>query len=587
MPVPLLIAAKSYSLAAALLAALAATPMPRATNPAPAASTAVRKSLTASGYAALPLARQRWTGNYCVTLTVADRPLKMLVDTGAPGTVLHAPVAAALERATGVKAKLGFVVAHGPYRETVVPRYSLGGFEGSQLRVHAVDLNLICGKVVFGEFAIFDGILGLDVLSAHAAHFDLADETLYLRPAHARVLAPLAGHWAAEGEPASTLTIVGGSVSALGGSHVGFYHHIPQSSGDPAWLRFCDSAAGGRVAVGGLSVAYQPATDTVSVSMHSEPSRVTAGRVAVDSLVSGGALTHTWFKSGGASEPVPVRRYKRLGAAPSALPRADPGEVLARAGYTAGPFRAEPNGYWKTGVVADGTELKLVLDTKASHTTFDAAAVQRAKLFQNTGDPKNARDRRASATAMRYSLGGFTGGLLTGGVTDLRRSAPIDGVLGLDFFADHAAHLDAATGMMYLLPHNLAAREALAGKWVCTSIDSHDGPAPAEACAGVTLEFDRDRVRLRTNEVDRRYQFVTESRRDPPGLILYRHSTDGPSEEPTDGAYAVYQFKGDELLLSLNHTGENSNWADAPPGFASNADWTVLRLKRAAKPSDD
>ena len=70
------------------------------------------------------------------------------------------------------------------------------------------DLKQISGAG-FGTLYTYDGLLGNDFLTAHAAHLDLAAETLYVRPPHAEAAALLAGTWVCDEDANETLTVAG------------------------------------------------------------------------------------------------------------------------------------------------------------------------------------------------------------------------------------------------------------------------------------------------------------------------------------------------------------------------------------------
>jgi predicted aspartyl protease len=143
-------------------------------------------ALKAAGYQSVPL--EQVLGWRVVNAKIAGSPVRLLLDTGSPGTRLDRSRAKSIcleWRATSDST--GDVNADGANLETcLIPRLDAGEFSLPSVRAWAFDLKHFNEDLQeAGEKRLLDGIMGSDILLKYKALIDLKSNRLYLRDPHA------------------------------------------------------------------------------------------------------------------------------------------------------------------------------------------------------------------------------------------------------------------------------------------------------------------------------------------------------------------------------------------------------------------
>ncbi len=128
-----------------------------------------------------------------VLVTVDGHELRLLVQPKSLATVLDAAAAARIALGTDEPVRPAAPGKSVHAFVATVCRYTLGGQSGGLLRVGVADLS---GAGMPGTV---DGVLGADLLTAHAARVDSATDTLHVRPRTRPAAGRLAGHWTCTG----------------------------------------------------------------------------------------------------------------------------------------------------------------------------------------------------------------------------------------------------------------------------------------------------------------------------------------------------------------------------------------------------
>ena len=553
-----------------LLAALAATPISLA-DPA-----ATRATLVGQGYVAVPLGTTDLARLRTVTMTVGGRDLRMVVSTGCQISIIDTWAAADLRLPVRPVAMTNFGTMNATAYDTAVPRYKVGGVEGGYLDAGIIDLRNSLNYKAPDEAFPIDGIIGVDFLTRHSAHLDLPGETLYLLPAAATETKALAGHWQTEGEKRGpSLIVTGDTISVSGTDHDGvFYFGLNPAHAARMLLYRPATTPDGKAGITMVIAAYRRECDWMTFALR-ETAVEDPWTDAPPDLGTKGA-----WKS--------YRLWRNRTPLPPPGPQPSIGVTLTRAGYLGRPLRVGgPFNASLVDLTIDGTEFALTPSTGYQYTELAAAKVRASAIKTQWRDVEAAApsSKLGSALLYRYSFGGLSSGGIITNVADL--AAGHDGYFALDLLMAHAAHIDYATRTLWLLPHNTAARRLLAGDWVCTSGESHDGPFSAGECAASRFQFEQNRFHLRTAKADRRFQFVTDQTMSPPGLVYYFRNADPARGVRVMVACALYKLEADSLTVQMNFTGANAQVSDAPKGFKANADWVVFHLARVKPASPD
>jgi predicted aspartyl protease len=143
-------------------------------------------ALKAAGYQSVPL--EQVLGWRVVNAKIAGSPVRLLLDTGSPGTRLDRSRAKSIRlewRATSDST--GDVNADGTNLETcLIPRLDAGEVSLPSVRAWAFDLKHFNEDLQeAGEKRLLDGVMGSDILLKYKAVIDLKSNRLYLRDPHA------------------------------------------------------------------------------------------------------------------------------------------------------------------------------------------------------------------------------------------------------------------------------------------------------------------------------------------------------------------------------------------------------------------
>ena len=571
----LLPASAVHALTSALLALLATAPPPPAARLAPTMSAAVRADLLARGYTAVPMERYRVCEHRFVTMRVNDQPLRMIVDTGCPVTTVEPHVAARLKLPHLSEGQAGFVRATVPATLTLFARYDIGGVAGGDFQAAIADITKGVDAGPARTLMPFDGLIGYDLLIDHAAHIDLASDTLYLLPTHHAEAVALGGDWKCIGVHKDTLaapedaigdvsmTFVGENVSLRGVSE-GAMHFVATANTAPAVMTMYQPATkdDGTKTIRSASGYYKIDGETLIFCMPDEAKEGERVIVPPD-LKAGPNWTRYEFR-------------RKPGTALPKPPQAKTPAILATGGYTTVATLTGKQPFTRmVPIRIAGIETNVALDTGANKFTVSVDVADRCDLIV-ADRPETVADDRGQANITRLNVGGLPCGWTPLAVARFQPNFRHAGLLGLDFLTAHAAHIDCATHTLYLLPRNHGAN--LSGKWVCDSGESHDGPISAERCAAIFYEFEQNRVRFRTKQVDEQFHFIADTQYDPRHLTSVRPSIPGRPESIPIVLKSVYRLTGDRLTICTNHTTKNT---DTPPmDFKPTADWVVFHLKR-------
>jgi hypothetical protein len=154
----------------------------------PSSSRALRSFLEARGYRGVPLERNA-VGHFQLRGSASGRPALFILDTGASHTVLDRRGLAAFGlKETKTKEKAGGLgttvqaVSRARAKSLV-----LGGVEAGPRVVGAIDLSTVNAALTGHRAEAVDGVVGGDLLSAHAAVIDYAGRVLYLRSPRSKV----------------------------------------------------------------------------------------------------------------------------------------------------------------------------------------------------------------------------------------------------------------------------------------------------------------------------------------------------------------------------------------------------------------
>lgn len=145
---------------------------------------------------------------------------------------------------------------------------------------------------------------------------------------------------------------------------------------------------------------------------------------------------------------------------------------LVARGYVAVPLASNAAGHFEVADARlDGSPVRLLLDTGASHTVVDRGSAARLGLAtaaseRRGGGVGGADQALTTATAARLALGPAAFADVTVYTMDLghvsaalaqRGGAPIDGAVGADLLRPAEAVIDYARGTLYLKPPARAA----------------------------------------------------------------------------------------------------------------------------------
>ena len=174
-----------FAAAAAACLGLAAScsSLPSAPGAAAADANGVRDALCRMGFSAIPM-RALASGHHVVGVKVNGKPATFVVDTGAGGTVIHAPHASAFLGAATATQKGEAIGAGGRTALSAYPltELSIGGTDTNLRQIFALDLTSVVKALEPLAGGAVHGVVGQDVMRAQHAVLDVRQSVLYLKP---------------------------------------------------------------------------------------------------------------------------------------------------------------------------------------------------------------------------------------------------------------------------------------------------------------------------------------------------------------------------------------------------------------------
>jgi predicted aspartyl protease len=140
--------------------------------------------LEATGYSRIPLSRNG-VGHFEAGGTLAGRPIRVLIDTGAASTVVSLALAQEMGlRLTPLGPKGGGAgAAQLDVSQLHDAELKLGDVKPGADVLYAMDLSHVNAALALKGTTPVDVILGVDVFQKQAAVIDYGSNSLYLRPA--------------------------------------------------------------------------------------------------------------------------------------------------------------------------------------------------------------------------------------------------------------------------------------------------------------------------------------------------------------------------------------------------------------------
>jgi hypothetical protein len=135
----------------------------------------------ANEHIVVPLLREK-SHHISITATLAGRPARFLVDTGAGGTVIDADAMARYRLTLSGASRRGGGVGTSSMRVQYIAKHdlSVGELDLSAIKLLAMDLGHVNGGLALAKVAPIVGVLGADVLWAHGAMLDYAKGVMLL-----------------------------------------------------------------------------------------------------------------------------------------------------------------------------------------------------------------------------------------------------------------------------------------------------------------------------------------------------------------------------------------------------------------------
>jgi len=276
-------------------------------------------------------------------------------------------------------------------------------------------------------------------------------------------------------------------------------------------------------------------------------------------------------------------------------PPADPlSDRLLKNGYTAVPLEREPNGLWMVAAITGKHDLRLMVDTGANVSAFDAAGLEKwgAKRFGG-GEAKGFGGK---AMTEKISLRGLTLGKydtrrvwqeVYGSSTDLtamneglaqQKRKPISGMFGGLDLLNGSAVVDLSTNTLYLKPIKETVAPRLEGKWVGVSYE-FDGQKGQFKPGDGSLEFKGDKFVSTQEGKTVEWAFHLEDLGDRFRIALFKANMDELADGFKYSRVALIKLDGDTLVMA-SQQGANK---EMPTEFAAakGSGVSVIEFKRA------
>jgi predicted aspartyl protease len=458
-----------------------------------------RAALLKAGYTAVPLAYYPKSLQFFTDGTIETEKVKFLLDSGARLTAIDAKLAKAAKLELGAETSTPAIGGVSSTRPTAYGKMNIGpvdiGKDWAWLDGEVVDLSHWHGSP--------QGVLGIEILGTRGAVIDYPTRTLYLRP-------PLVSAW----------TKYSGTWDVTSWQEDGATRKL-----DPKALptfKFADQRL--KITDGAQTREFDmflwPNYECDSVLFYSY------GRKNPQPPAAGGL---TSFKNGTMTAcmilnpdkknegfPIPTEFAAPKGSgrvmlelkrtAPADEKPADPlRELLTKQGYTAVPMESMPGGGRVVAARTGKHDLRLVVDTGASMTTFDSAGLKKWGVEPGErieGKGWGGKFSGEISVLRSLSVGEYDTRRAWGGTecvaTDItnintffqqHKLKPVDGFLGNLTLQNGSAVIDFHTNTLYLRPLKETLWPKLEGKWTGVAQEMDGQRAKYADAVAPTVEF--------------------------------------------------------------------------------------------------
>lgn len=544
-----------------------------------------RAALVLAGYTRIPLTINPLRMGFFVDGAVGPEKVKLLLDSGSGDTLLD------LKLATRLKLKMGEETATTGLggsmvgRRTYVPGLMFGTYDTQKdwpnVAAQATDLS--------GWSGAPGGVIGMHVLDPWAAVVDYPGRAVYLRPPLATAWPRLAGTWevtswkedgqARKLDPKEppTFSFADHRLKLTDGGKTREYYlqFGPNDEGNYLlmMLPHRDGDLSSMIVVGGGRIKAKDGAMIACLCLDTEKPKPLPTEFAAPKG-SGCVLLELKSTSSDARKPP-----------------ADPlRELLLKDGYTAVRLERESDGKRMAAARIGQHDLRLVVDTGATASLFDAARLgewggKRLAGVESQGLGVKLKGDEVKLRGL--TLGGYdtrrTWAAVYGGAFDLARinealalqkRQPIQGLLGnLDLLTGSAV-IDFGTNTLYLRLVKETLWPQLEGKWVAVRYES-DGQKGRFAPGDGAAEFKGGRVKFSTKDGTAEWGFHLRDEGDKYRIGLF----DPKADELADGfKYAsggLLKLSGGTLTVVM----EQGQVRKEPTEFAAPAGSGLLMVE--------
>jgi uncharacterized protein (TIGR03067 family) len=455
-----------------------------------------------------------------------------------------------------------------PARQMFAPGLAIGNYD---TRLDWPNLSGVAADLS-GHPGSPGGLLGNDFLEAWGVVIDFPSRALYLRPPLTAAWPRLAGTWKVtswqqdgaarklDPKAASTFTFADRRLKVnLGGQPreytIRLSPNVGRDAGDMLLLidpqhRDEKPLSSSEIQSGGL-IKVKGDEMTLCLLVESDkPADIPTEFAAPKG--SGYVLLDLQRTSPGANKPPP-----------------DPlRELLLKEGYKAVPLEREPDGNRMVAARIGHHDLRLMLRTGQSVSTFDTAGLSKWGAVRLGRMKVDGLGKNANAEMLRLrgmTLGDFdtrqSWAVQNGVELDLaginlllaqQKRKPIHGMLGNQDLLNGSAVIDYATDTLYLRPVKETLWPQLEGKWVGVAWES-EGRRGRYAPGDGAVEFKNGRVRFITKDGTEESGFHVRDMGDRNRLGLFDPKTDVLADDFTYSSLGALRLLGDKLTLVLEH----------------------------------
>lgn len=161
---------------------------------------APRRAIPLDGYSSVPLKTSRkFRGYYWVECEVGGRTVNMIVDTGAPYTVIVPELATRLRLKLGEMWRLSLSGGLKGEAHPSAARLKVGAVDRDSFPIQVLDLSELLAGTQEAYGVVFSGLIGADFLDDYHAVVDFRGRRLLLWDAPAADAVALRGEWRATG----------------------------------------------------------------------------------------------------------------------------------------------------------------------------------------------------------------------------------------------------------------------------------------------------------------------------------------------------------------------------------------------------